>query len=83
VAAGLVTPPLGGARLTAGGGTDGIGAGGIGGPKIELPHCAEAGCGMASAQMHNAACKMRQAPAEIPILVMPAISTVIAAISSH
>jgi len=39
----LTTPPLGGARLIAGGGgTEGMGAGGIGGPKIELPHCADA-----------------------------------------
>ena len=47
---GLTTPPPGGARLIAGGGgTEGMGAGGTGGPKMELPHCAEADCGIQSA----------------------------------
>ena len=80
-----LTPPAGGARLMAGGvaGTEGIKAGGTGGPKMELPHCAEAGCGIHSAEMNKAACMIRQAPVEIPEVVMPAISTVIAAISSH
>src|SRR5918999_1848357 len=78
---GLTTPPLGGARLIAGGGeTEGIEAGGMGGPKIELPHCAEADCGIQSAQMKMAACKIRQEGVESPEFVIPAISTAIAAI---
>jgi hypothetical protein len=83
--AGARTPPSGGARLIAGGvvGTDGIGAGGIGGPKMELPHWAKAGGGSHKAQIIKAACQIRQAPVESPALVMPAISTAIAAISSH
>ena len=81
---GLGTPPLGGARLMAGGvGTEGIDAGGIGGPKMELPHCAEAGCGIHNAAMNMAARNFPQAPVESPKVVMPAISTVIAAISSR
>ena len=79
-----ITPPPGGVRLIAGGvGTDGMGAGGIGGPKIELPHCADADCGIQSAQMTKAACITRQAPVESLEVVMPAISTAIAAISSQ
>lgn len=81
---GLTTPPPGGARLIAGGGgTEGMGAGGTGGPKIELPHCADADCGIQSAKMNMAACKIRQAPVESPEVVIPAISTAIAAISSQ
>ena len=65
---GLTTPPLGGARLIAGGvGADGIGAGGIGGPKIELPHCAEPRLRQStSAAMNKAACRIRQAPVSNP-----------------
>src|SRR4051794_34210242 len=81
---GVRTPLFGGARLMAGGvGTEGIDAGGVGGPNMELPHCAEADCGSHSAEMNMAACNIRQAPVNSPEVVMPAISTAIAAISSH
>ena len=51
---------------------------------MELPHCAEAGGGIIpSAHIDMAARRIRQALVESPVVVIPAISTAIAAISSH
>src|SRR4051794_3850 len=67
LAPGLAAAPLDGARLIEGGvGTEGIEAGGIGGPKMEFPHCAEAGCGVQIAQRNKAACSSLPAPIESP-----------------